>query len=278
MTVFDLNGIELTDVFGVDGQSLDSAYDVQGVEIFSKIAPVLPDFLETAVLTALEEISPALTNVTAYQGACTDGTYIYQAALGRNAIIKYKIADGSYTLYEYSTSDVSIGHANDMTYNPYTGLVYVATDNTDGSILAFNASNMSFVRKFIATDGDYLPATLWQLFFDRSARQFYASDGSNSYFIYDESFRYLKTVEYADRLAATAQEDETDGTYIYRITYNPDRIQVLDKKSKAEVAVIALPHIAEPESLSYDWNGNWYITYNGNGANIFYSAVLTEEA
>lgn len=274
MAIYSIGGSELSAAYNKDGTSLQYAYNVQGVDVFSQ-QTVAPDFLETAELTPLTAITPP-SYITSYQGACTDGTYIYQALHGRNSIMKYKLSDGTWT--EHSLSSVaSIGHANDMTYNPNNGKIYIATNSTDGTILEIDSSTMEYTRAYVAVDSDASPVTLWQLFYDRTTNRFYVGENSNTYKIYDSSFHYIKTETYADRIEATSQGDETDGTFIYRLFYNPDRIQVLSKQTKEQIALIALPRIAEPESIPYDWNGNWFATYNAQGGSIFYRAVLENQ-
>jgi len=259
MAVYDIYGNELTTVYSIDGSQLSDAYDIEGNSLVDSEEFA---WLDTAVLTALP-------NVNLYggtkQGACTDGQYIYQCSGDSSQgtymeVIKYKISDGSKTVVRYEGTP-NFGHANDMTYNPNTGYIYVCTMRSDGSIIVLDADDLSYVDTVYMHDANGDPYYVWQFCYDRKANKYYSSFSGDSYIEYDSDFNYVRTVNIAQRSSATAQGCETDGTYFYRITYNPNLIDVCTLSGEF-VATITVPISGEPETIMYDWNGQYYMNKN----------------
>lgn len=274
MSVHDINGSVIT-AFDADGNTLPDVYDIDGNRIGPGDVPA-PVFLDTAALTALPSINVSGNK----QGACTDGEYIYQSA-GDAAthtymrIVKYKIADGSYTYVQYDGTP-NFGHANDMTYNPNNAYLYVATMLADGSVIVLDSADLSYVDIVHVKNGSGNPYSVWQMCFDRLSNRFLISNGKSSICVYDESFRFMSQIDIPAHLDATGQGCETDGYYFYRITYNPSYIDVVKLSDGTRVKTITNPISGEPETLLNDWNGHFYINqYNASKA-IFYAAQIFE--
>lgn len=274
MSVYRVDGTEVTSVYAIGGTSLSNVYDVEGNTISIDGSPVEKQWLDTAVITALPSIS--VTGVK--QGGCTDGEYIYQCSGDSKnhtymTIIKYKISDGTYTSVTYNGTP-NFGHANDMAYNPNTGYLYICTMLSDGSIIILNASDLSYVDTVYAVNSDGDAYAVWQICFDRKANVFY-SGGNELTHVYDSNWNYLHSIVTSAHPDATGQGCETDGEYFYRITYNPNLINVC-KLTGEFVKNITNPVTREPEALMYDWNGNYYFS-GYNTPSLFYRIQLFDE-
>lgn len=255
MAVYDVNGNILSTVYGIDGSLLDSAYDVDGNQIHGG-TPVI-EWLDTAVVTSLPSIS--VNGVK--QGACTDGTYIYQIvfnslSLDGGFFLKYKISDGTYTTTAFTGTQ--FGHANDMTYNPNNGHIYVATMESDGSVHELD-SGFNIVETHYAIGKSGNAYAVWQFAFDRKTNHFISANGGGMA-VYDADFNYLGWFDMPTHPDATAQGMETDGDFIFRLTYNPNYVDVATIAGEY-VKTIALPVTGEPEGIMYNWtNGEYYIS------------------
>lgn len=274
--IYDINGNALDTAYALNGAALTGAYDIDGEQIFPDTPPPPPppSFLDTAVLTALANVSTTGTK----QGCCTDGEYIYQTAGDTSnytymQIIKYKISDGTYTVVRFDGTP-NFGHANDMAYNPNNGYLYICTMLTDGSVIVLDSSDLSYVDTIYATNSVGEPYGVSSFCFDRLTNRFYSKASNTAFNIYDANFDYVGQIPAATTLTATAQGCETDGTYIYRVTYNPNYFDVIEIATGERVKTIANPMTGEPESLAYDWNGQFYVNRNTTGT-IFYKAQLT---
>ena len=214
------------------------------------------------------------------QGACTDGEYIYMVggtysngAFVNPYIFKYKIADGIYTKRQF-VGTPAFGHANDMTYNPNNNRLYVATMLNTYPLLMFDASDLSYIgsiEQVISGSGNsYKP---YQICYDRYNDCFYSTYNGNIQ-VYDNEWNYLYSINTPVRSSGTAQGCETDGQYIYRVFWNPNEIEVYTIEGEF-VTLIADPIGTEPETLMYDWTGNFYCNKNTTGS-VFYRMILEE--
>lgn len=281
MPVYSINGTELSNVYGVNGAGLTEAFSIDDTKVFPDEPPVPTprEFLETAILSSMPSISVSGIK----QGACTDGTYIYQICFASSSytsgnFIKYKIADGTYTLYPFDGS-INFGHGNDMAYNPVNQHIYVACMTDNGAVHELT-NEFEYVQTHYLVGQSGNTYKVWQCFFNHDNNMFYSTNsknGVNGMSIYDQNFTLTDWIEMPSNLADTQQGCETDGDYIYRVTYNPNRIQVCDIRGSGEaVAIINNPHSGEPESLSYNWStGEFYLnSYTGP---LFQKIQLYEE-
>lgn len=255
--VYDVIGVALESAYDIDGVSLPEVYDINGTAI-----PFEHEiqWLDTAVITALPTIS--VTGVK--QGGCTDGTYLYQCSGDSSnysymTVIKYKISDGTYTSVTFNGTP-NFGHANDMTYNPITGYLYICTMLDDGSIIVLDADDLSYVETIHITNYGGNPYRVWQFCYDRNLNVYYSSVSATSICVYDSNWNCIEQKTIADIPTATMQGSETDGTYYYRILYNPNIINVVDLTTGELVKNITNPVSNEPEAIMYDWNGNYYFS------------------
>ena len=275
MAIYDANGTALTSAYDANGTALTSAYDANGSKIWeSEPQPVQREWLDTAIVSVL----PSITQTGTKQGGCTDGTYIYQCVGDSKnftymKVIKYKISDGTYTVRQYDGTP-NFGHANDMTYNPNTGYLYVCTMRADGSILVLDADDLSYVETVYALNSGGNPYYVWQICYDRLANCYYSGDGSSN-LVYDSNWNYVRTIQTSAHPDATAQGCETDGEYFYRITYNPNLVDVCTVDGRF-VKTITIPVSGEPEAIMFDWNGNYYFSKNANGDMFYRLQMFTE--
>lgn len=269
MGVYNVSGVELSGAFSVSGSSLADAFDIDGNRIGFDTEPT---FLDTAILTALPNVSTTGTK----QGGCTDGEYIYQTSGNTSSytymrIIKYKISDGTYSYVQYDGTP-NFYHANDMCYNPNNGYLYICTMESDGSVVVLNSTDLSYVDTIYLTNASGNPYAVWQFCFDRLTNHFLSVTG-NSILVYDQNWNYLSSIPLPAHPDATAQGCETDGQLFYRITYNPNKIDVIRLSDGTRVKTMTNPMSGEPETMMYDWNGHYFINRNTTGT-IFYSAQL----
>lgn len=267
-------------IFDVDGNRIDTAYDENSslMVVYNKRGDVVwryddVHFLDTAIITALPSVSTTGTK----QGCCTDGEYIYQTAGDSTnhtymQIIKYKISDGTYTVARFDGTP-NFGHANAMTYNPNTGHIYVGTMLSDGSVIVLNPSDLSYVETRYLVNSSGQTYGVSALAYDRTRNCYYTKSSATAFNVYDADFNFLHTIPAAETLSATAQDCETDGRYIYRVTYNPNYFDVIDIDTGERAKIITNPMMGEPEALAYDWDGNFYAARNTTGT-IFYDVQL----
>lgn len=250
MAVYDIDGVVLDIGYRKNGASVSEVFDIDGNWAgFHR-------FLDTATVTSL----PGINLAGVKQGACTDDTYIYQICFDSTALtsgffIKYKIADGTYTTKSFSGT--MYGHGNDMCYNPNNQHIFVACMTNDGSIVELDTDFNVIQTHYLVGNGGSV-YTVWQFCFDRNTNQFMSAN-SGGMAVYDQNWNYVSWFSMPTHPTATAQGCETDGAYIYRITYNPNYIDVATIDGKY-VKTIDLPVSGEPESIMYNWgNGDFYI-------------------
>lgn len=267
MSVYDVHANRITSVYQQDAKRPLYAFDLDGDQVWR----YGPDLLNACVLTALPPISESGTK----QGGCTDGVYIYQTS-GDSAnytymkLIKYKISDGTYTVKRFDGTP-NFGHANDMTYNPVDGYLYICTMLDDGSVIVINPDDLSYVKTVYVNDSNGNPYKLWQICYDRNTSQFLSAHG-NQFLFYDNEWNYLSSIDFPTHPNATGQGCETDGIYIYRVTYNPNLVDVATMDG-IYVKTMSNPMTGEPETMAYDWDGHYYIIKNST-TDVFYSAQL----
>lgn len=253
------------------------AYNAAGAspQMYKDLFSMLLKLKESVSLTAL----PAYTASGGKQGACTDGKYIYQccgdhAQYTYMSIIKYDIATGEIESITTFNGTPNFGHANDMAYDPVTGYLYVCTMLSDGSVIRIDSKDMSYVDTIYLLDNQGNPYKVYQIAFDRVTRHL-ISAVNTAYRIYDQDGTYIETHTLAERISATEQGMETDGVYIYRITYAPSCIDVCDM-SGTRIVTYNLDISREPETMMYDWMGTYYLTGNGSTDGQFYIADMME--
>ena len=267
MALFNKTGIIIKSAFGLPGAELPEVYDVEGDLVHT------PDFLPTAVLTALSNVPISGTK----QGACTDGEYIYAINFTTNDVagvfIKYKITDGTYTTTPFDSS-IPYNHANDMCYNPNNRHIYVAAMSSDGAVIEID-TDFNYVDTHYLLRPNNTPYKVWRLCFDQKTNRFMSDFGANDkMLIYDTNFNLVEQIFLSAIPSATAQGCETDGEYIYHIWYNPNLIHI-STIGGTYVATMVNPMSGEPEEMMFDWiHKKYYINKNTSGE-VFWEVQLT---
>lgn len=192
------------------------------------------------------------------QGFCIDddgNTYTVLYHTGK--ILKYNLYTGVETVYSF-TAD-AYGHANDATFNPNTGKVYVASMNATGEVYELDPANsMALNRTLYTYDEDGNAVKVWAIAYDRRRSRYITFDTTPALREYDNSFNLLttKTLTSESLLSiwpTTRQGMETDGNFLYLISYDTSQINITDMGLNL-VKVLPLSITTEPESMTYDWN------------------------
>lgn len=252
MAVYNLNGELIGDVVDADAE-------LQALKL---------NLRDTASLIQL--MNETGTSAT-MQGGCTDGEYIYYIYYNINTFKKYNILTKESTSVTYESG--LYGHANDMTYNPNTGKIYVTYMDDPGKIFVVNPSDLSNESSFNLTDSNGNIIRAYGLAYDRKNNWYITADsgtnGLNFSFFNGNNFSFIKTVTITRSESYTLQGIEVDGTYIYKTlwdsTNHRNYVYVMDYDGN-DVKVIELPDANEVETLMNDWNGNWYVSFNVSGS------------
>lgn len=276
MGVYEVSGVGLEAAYSKDGVFLTDVYNRDGERIGMDTPE--PQFLDTAVISTLPN---AFSASGTKQGACTDGTYIYVISGDFTNetyydLLKYRISDGNLTTQRFDGSQVNFGHGNDMAYNPSNGYLYICTMKSDGSVIVVDSTDLSYVGTIYLTNASGNPYAVWQFCFDRLTNHFLSVNG-NSILVYDQSWNLITAILIPAHPSATGQGCETDGTFFYRVTYNPNLIDVIRLSDGTRVKTITNPMSGEPETMLYDWSGNYYISRNAT-SNIVYAVQLFDES
>lgn len=248
MRAYDVNGNLLTSVYDVEGNALSAVYDVAG------------NLLDGVVFADETTITDVYTSsITSQpQGGCIDDSgNVYVCFYSAGKFLKHNISSGTNT--EVSFIANAYGHANGMAYNPNTGYLYLASMNDTGEVFVFDTS-LNLVDTLNALTGDGTPIPCWNIAYDRIGGRFITLHSGVIYF-YDDNFELLDTGSYnITDWAETRQDIETDGTYIYALSYRSNKICVFDMSGHLVKQIVNTAFSGEPESMCYDWiNDIYYI-------------------
>lgn len=123
--------------------------------------------------------------------------------------------DNNFTVVRRSVS-LPLGHANDLTFNPKTNKIYVATGNTGvyaGKIVEIDATTLTFSS---AITLDSVPV-VWQISYDELNDRYFV-DGSSSLCIYDSSFNLIKMIPHVYDFIGTG-EMVYQSSFVYEGSY-----------------------------------------------------------
>jgi DNA-binding beta-propeller fold protein YncE len=236
-----------------------AVYDIDGQEVATKYEGAER---ESAYLFPL-------TSGNGNQGSCTDGTYLYSAFVNTSKIAKLDILNKTKT---EATIGMALDHANDMTYNPTTGKLYVATMDQSAQIAVIDPETLTLDSVVVLHDADGVTLhRCYGLAYDRKRNQYITADSATDgkkYSFFDASFSFIKTITITRNEGFTLQGIETDGTHIFRALWDRPTDQnwiYVHDMEMAYVGRLFVPQLGELEAVAYDWNGNWYATY-GTGA------------
>lgn len=216
-------------------------------------------------------------NGWANEGACTDGTYIYWMRANNfetYELCKYNLSTGEFTAVSY-TGEVSLGHGNDMTYDPETGYIYIVPMEA-GKILVFDTN-----WNYIETITTALSLSWNQIAYSRTTGTFFVSANVNRIYEYDKEFTTAKQIilDTYPTLSTylVSQGMEIDGRYIYCLynikssstTTTSNIIYVYDLNGYF-IKTIAVAVAAEAESICNTWqNDMMYLFCNNSSKRLF---------
>lgn len=242
------------------------------------------DFMRDADCVLLYDDTYTSSHVM--QGGCTDGDYIY-ATYNYNTFVKYNLLTKEIITNSYS--EIASGeHDNDMAYNPTTGKIYMAV-MADSLLAVIDPDTLTVESTITLLDENDDPLTFSGIAYDRINDQYIAGVGTSNgssltFYFYNSSFEYVKKVNNNIFTWETIQGIETDGTYIYRVCYDSNWIYAFDFSGNlaARIKIPLDSYNYEPESIMYDWAGNFYLNCNrrhvgtlNNGGGSFHYIGLT---
>lgn len=262
MPIYNKSGNAIYDAYSAPGDRLLKAYKADGTPI------PLDQFLDTAILTPL----PSINFSGNKQGACTDGEYLYQFMINSFRGIKYKISDGTYQTYSLGSS-IPYNHGNDMAYNPTNNHIYVASMSSDGAVMELDTDFNYITTHYLVSDSGQ-PYEVWGLCFNQKTNQFFSLYG-NSICVYDTNLNYIRRFPLPEYPNATGQGCETDGEYIYRVTYSPNLIDIATIDG-AFVKTMDNPMSGEPETMMYDWIHDRYFMNKQTATDLFWQVQLKQ--
>ena len=249
MSVYDKDGTILNTVYDVDGDEIVSVYDVNG------------NLLETVIFDDSTTITNIFTSSSTAQpqGGCMDADGNVVSIFYRTGEFRsYNVSTGIETVYStfgYET----YGHANGMTYNPNTGYFYIASQNNTGEVYVLDDS-FQLVETLIAKKPDDTVFNCWNICYDRISQRFITVSGNNLYFINDD-WEIVDTKSFVKNDWATTRQDiETDGEFIYCVSWSPNKLFVFTMNGTLVKEISNTGFGGEPEAICYDWDtGNFYV-------------------
>lgn len=269
-------------IYDINSQELNAVYDISGNEI--EFGLPSPNVVDNAVNHNLY-----VRNSKQTQGACIDDNgNIYEIYYGTGKFIRYNVNTKVVTEFTTFTSG-AYGHANDMAFNPNTGYIYVGSMNSTGEVYVIDPVDMTLHNTLYAYKSDGVtPITVSNICYDRKGERFICLNAGVIYF-FDDNFNLINTGTYlTSDWTDTHQGAETDGNYIYAVTWKgnggsyPGTINCIHVFSMlgVHVATVSMSdQTNEPEDLCYDWNtGLFYVSFgNGNIDFINMKAYSTAE-
>ena len=251
MAIYDMGGNIIQSAFGVEGNALSQAYDINGNALMSNIV-----FDDSTTVTNVYN-----STINAYpQGGCMDDDgNLCACLLTTSQFIKHNIATGNDVLYSFTPD--AYGHGNGMAYNPNNERFYLASMKDTGEIYVFNKS-FALVDTLYARDAGGNIFTCYNLAFNRFTNQFISiAEGEGFIHIFDSDFVHVSQVAYTtSEWKYTHQDIETDGNYIYAVSYNPNALFVFDFEGNMIKEISNTGFGGEPENLCYDWHGKYYMS------------------
>ena len=186
---------------------------------------------------------------TSLQGVCYNSNKDrYVLAIADSSTVNAILVemDSTYTVTAVS-SPLPLGHANDLTFNPTTNLIYVSCGSTGDNankIAIVNASDLTFYRAFTPDVSTYQCG--WQIAYDPENDIYYVLDLNKQLHVFDDEWAWIKTItikySYTGRGRLVAQGAEVcDGKFC---------LLLMTKDDSSGGAIVAT-HL-----LFYDENGD----------------------
>ncbi len=257
----------MTDIYDVSGDSVTAIYDISGNVIHVEDFPD-PNLLSVAEFSRLFKS----TNTGQTQGSCIDDDgNIYTIHNTTGKITKYNIYTKTETVYNFTAN--AYGHANDATYNPNTGYIYVVSMNNTGEVYVLDPeNNMELVDTVYAVNEYNVAYAPWNIAYNRTLERFVLL-AVDTIYLYNDDFILTDSSQNYDPTTwtQTGQGMETDGKYIYGVSYNPNVFHVWDYNGTFIMNIDASALNGEPETLIYDWNtGCYFVQQMKSGADIYF--------
>ncbi len=142
------------------------------------------------------------------QGACTDGEYAYFAVnRGDTKILKYNVSTWK---LKKKSSTLSLGHANDMTYNPKKNTIIVANHEPDHRKLTFIDPNTLTV-----TGEKKIKLKIYSISYNEARNQYVVGiSGTYDFAILDSKLNVVKKFKGVDT-GYLRQGMDCDDNYLY---------------------------------------------------------------
>lgn len=219
-------------------------------------------FYQTATTTAIKnniEKDAGFNKYATAQGSCTDGKYAYFAINnGYTKILKYDV--NTWELKKKS-SNLSLGHANDMAYNPKDDVIVVANNAPDYNIITFIDPD---TLEILGTKK--LKYKIYSIAYNEKYDQYVVGiSGTYDFAILDSSFKRIKRYEGYES-GYLRQGADCDNDYLYFVqSGGGGNIIVIYNWSGELVDTVAVDKALEIENIFHVGNV-MYITlhYYGN--------------
>ncbi len=162
----------------------------------------------TLIIKKHIEQDAGLSNYVTAQGSCTDGKYAYFAINnGSTTILKYNV--NSWKL-KSKRSGLSLGHANDMTYNEKRDIIVVSNNAPDYNILTFVDPD---TLKIVGTKK--IKYKIYSISYNSARDQYVVGiSGTYDFAILDKDFKKVKKYE-GYNSGYLRQGADCDDDYLY---------------------------------------------------------------
>ncbi len=182
--------------------------------------------------------------------------------------------DSSFNVIRRSVS-LPLGHANDLTFNPNTNKIYVATGNTGayaGKVVEIDAGTLTFSSAITLDSTPFV----WFISYDELNDRYFA-DGSGSLCIYDSDFNLIKMIprvydfigtgeliyqsslvyEGSYILICFSQNLSTNRNFVYLATIDENALTVFAKYPTFDTAD-EIENICIKNGVGYGFHGQQY--------------------
>lgn len=224
--------------------------------------------------TKLFSFSTPTSTIKIPQGGYVDGEFIYQAFIQKDTasneannkvrIKKINLATKKEVL---TSADLTLNHANDITYNPKIDRLIVCHNNPNRKTLSLIDPETLEVKSTVT-----LPCNIYAIAYNELYNMYVVgvSGGQNFRFL-DENFQLVDSTVYQATETTkgyTTQGIACDDNYIYCVLYKENVITVYDWEGKFVTTIELSIGNLEPENISVV-DGVIYVISTGSGASIW---------
>jgi len=221
----------------------------------------------------LYTISPPTNDINIPQGGCFDGTYFYQVFIKKD--IASNEANNLVRIVKYNTEtrtvvrtsdNLSLNHANDITYNPKINALLVVNNNPNRTTVTLvNPDTLTIIRT------QTVPYKIYSMSYNEQRDMYVVgiSGGQNFRFL-DADFNPVGTLKIATTLTSgyVTQGASSDNNYIYFVLYDQNVITVYDWEGNFVSIIDLNVGDIEPENISVV-NGEIFVACASGGAEIY---------